>query len=56
MEEKIYNASEFARLVGVSVKTLQRWDRLGILKAKRKASNRRYYTEDDLKQALSAKK
>ncbi len=55
MEEKIYNATEFAKLVGVSVKTLQRWDRLGILKAKRKASNRRYYTEEDRVKALSAK-
>jgi putative resolvase len=56
MEEKIYDVAEFARLIGVSVKTLQRWDREGILKAGRKASNRRYYTEEHRKQALSHKK
>jgi putative resolvase len=56
MEEKIYNVREFANLIGVSVKTLQRWDREGILKAKRKVSNRRYYTEDHHKLALSNEK
>ncbi|MGN0465540.1 MAG: MerR family DNA-binding transcriptional regulator, partial [Lachnospiraceae bacterium] len=30
--------------MGVSVKTLQRWDREGILKANRTPTNRRYYT------------
>ncbi|GCE51011.1 cellulose biosynthesis protein BcsQ [Thermosporothrix hazakensis] len=44
MEEKIYKPREFARLIGHSVFTLQRWDRLGILKAKRSPTNRRYYT------------
>ncbi|MFZ1043151.1 MAG: MerR family DNA-binding transcriptional regulator, partial [Anaerolineales bacterium] len=28
-----YKAAEFAKLAGVSVKTLQRWDREGRLKA-----------------------
>lgn len=32
--------------INVSVKTLQRWDREGILKAKRTPTNRRYYTYD----------
>lgn len=31
-------------LLGVSVKTLQRWDRNGILKANRTPTDRRYYT------------
>lgn len=35
-----------AKRLGVSVKTLQRWDREGILIAKRNPNNRRYYTED----------
>ena len=35
-----------AKRLGVSVKTLQRWDREGILVAKRNPNNRRYYTED----------
>lgn len=41
-----YKPKDFAELVGVSVKTLQRWDRDGILKAKRTPTNRRYYTYD----------
>ena len=35
-----------AKRLNVSVKTLQRWDREGILVAKRTPTNRRYYTED----------
>ena len=42
--EKIYNVTEFSKLIGKSVKTLQRWDRLGILTAYRSPSKRRYYT------------
>lgn len=41
---KHYKPHEFAQLVGVSVKTLQRWDTSGRLKAYRAPSNRRYYT------------
>ena len=41
-----YKPKDFAELLGVSVKTLQRWDRDGILKAKRTPTDRRYYTYD----------
>ena len=41
-----YKPKDFAELVGVSVKTLQRWDREGILKSNRTPTNRRYYTYD----------
>ena len=41
-----YKPKDFAELLGVSVKTLQRWDREGILKAKRTPTDRRYYTYD----------
>lgn len=37
-----YKPKDFAELLGVSVKTLQRWDREGILKANRTPTNRRY--------------
>ncbi|HEX4203003.1 MAG TPA: MerR family DNA-binding transcriptional regulator [Ktedonobacteraceae bacterium] len=37
----MYTASEFGRRIRVSVKTLQRWDRQGVLKAHRTATNRR---------------
>ena len=41
-----YKPKDFAELLGVSVKTLQRWDREGILKANRTPTDRRYYTYD----------
>jgi predicted site-specific integrase-resolvase len=41
-----YRLNEFAKLINRSVKTLQKWDRLGKLKAHRTATNRRYYTHD----------
>ncbi len=41
-----YKPKDFAELLGVSVKTLQRWDRDGVLKANRTPTDRRYYTYD----------
>ena len=47
--EKVYKPSEFAEIIGVSVRTLQRWDVDGKFKARRNPANRRYYTDEDLK-------
>lgn len=57
----MYKPHEFAKKLGVTVKTLQRWDTSGKLPAKRTLSNYRYYTDDDLRiaqglQPLEAKK
>ena len=41
-----YKPKDFAELLDVSVKTLQRWDREGTLKANRTSTDRRYYTYD----------
>lgn len=41
-----YKPKEFAKLLGVSVKTLQRWDVGNVLKAFRTPTNRRYYTHE----------
>lgn len=41
-----YKPKDFSELLGVSVKTLQRWDREGVLKANRTPTDRRYYTYD----------
>ena len=41
-----YKPKDFAELLNVSVKTLQRWDRDEILIAKRTPTDRRYYTYD----------
>jgi putative resolvase len=49
----MYTPAQFAERIGVSVKTIQKWDRLGILPAKRTITNRRYYTDDDLAAALN---
>jgi putative resolvase len=48
----MYTPALFAKRVGVSVKTLQKWDRIGVLPAKRTITNRRYYTDEDLAAAL----
>jgi len=47
-----YKPKEFAELLNVSVKTLQRWDREGILRAKRTPTDRRFYTEEQLQEYL----
>lgn len=41
-----YKPKDFAELLNVSVKTLQRWDRENVLKAFRTPTDRRYYTYD----------
>ena len=39
-----YKPKDFAELLGVSLKTLQRWDREGTLKANLTPTDRHYYT------------
>lgn len=41
-----YKVGEFAKLIGRTVSTLQRWDRDGTLVAYRTEGNRRFYTHD----------
>lgn len=53
--EKIYNVGQFAEMIGKSVKTLQKWDRDGVLKAYRSPSNRRYYTHTQYLEYLGVK-
>jgi len=52
---KIYRLNEFAKLIGKSVQTLQRWDREGIFKAHRNKTNRRYYTHDQYLEYIGQK-
>ena len=40
----VYKPGEFAKLIGVHIKTLQKWDNEGKLKAHRTPTNRRFYT------------
>jgi putative resolvase len=47
--ERTLTSHEVAQLLGVNIKTIQRWDREGRLKpAGRTATGRRYYTEDQI--------
>src|SRR5215469_14386456 len=50
----MYTVGEFAKRVGVAVKTLQKWDREGRLTAHRTLNNRRYYTDDDMALVLGS--
>jgi len=47
-----YTIARFAQRIGVSVKTLQRWDREGRLTPSRTPTNRRVYTDEHLYQVL----
>jgi putative resolvase len=50
-----YSPREFGSMIGRTVKTLQRWDREGILKAHRSITQRRYYTHDQFVQITGQK-
>ena len=49
-----YKVGEFAEKIGVSVSTLQRWDRTNVLKSRRTPTNQRYYTDEDLNKVLNS--
>src|ERR1700745_1212639 len=49
---RTYSLGEFARLMGVHPKTVQRWDRDGTLTAKRTPTGRRVYTDEDRRRVL----
>lgn len=55
LEQRVYKVGELSKKFGISVKTLQRWDRKGILKALRSPTGRRYYTEEQLKELIETK-
>ena len=46
-----YSVGEMAKKLGVSVKTLQNWDKSGKLRASRTPTNRRFYTQDQYLEA-----
>jgi predicted site-specific integrase-resolvase len=49
---KIYRVHEFAKRIGKSPRTLRRWDKNGILIAKRHPSGHRYYDESDIRRVF----
>jgi predicted site-specific integrase-resolvase len=50
-----YSPKQFGSLIGRTTKTLQKWDRDGILKAHRSITNRRYYTHDQYLEVIGKK-
>lgn len=50
--QQCYKPKEFAKLINVSVKTLQRWDYEGKLKAYRNAADRRFYTHQQYEEYM----
>lgn len=52
---KTYKLNEFATKIGVSVSTLQKWDKKGVLVAHRTPTNRRFYTDEHLQIYLGFK-
>jgi putative resolvase len=52
---KKYKPHEFAEKLGVSTKTLRRWDACGKLIAKRTLSNHRYYDDTDIHKLFNTK-
>src|SRR5258708_26181939 len=56
MKEKAFlSAGEAARALGVSVKTIQRWDKAGLLPVMRTATNQRRIAAATLHQLLQAR-
>ena len=52
--KKTYTAREFAKLIGVTTRTLSRWDKQNILKSNQTLTNRIYYTQEQLEEVLAA--
>lgn len=53
IHQETYSRETFAALIGVSTKTLYRWDKDGTFVAKRGPGGRPFYTEDDYRKYLS---
>ncbi|MBA8824579.1 putative site-specific integrase-resolvase [Saccharopolyspora lacisalsi] len=51
--DKVYRIGEFAARVGRSASTVRRWEREGLLTAKRTRSGQRYFTEADVRSVLN---
>lgn len=55
MHRELYSPKRFGQLIGRTTQTLQRWDREGILLAKRTPTDRRYYTHEDYLKVVGQK-
>lgn len=48
----ILKPKDVVKILNISMKTLQRWDKDGTLPAYRNPKNRRYYTKEQIKKFL----
>jgi putative resolvase len=55
MSKTLYTPKQFSEMINRSVRTLQKWDVAGTLKAHRNPKNRRYYTHDQYLEYLGIK-
>lgn len=49
---ELYNQKEFAKLIGVTVQTLKRWEKRGYIKPLRTIPHRPIYTDEHLNRFL----
>lgn len=49
----VYKIGDFSKKVGMTVRTLQLWDKKGVLTAKRTITNQRYYTDEDYEKCMN---
>ena len=52
MTEKTYSTGKFGKLIGITPRTLQRWDARGKLVSHRTATGRRFYTETQYREYM----
>ena len=53
--ENTINIGQAAAMLGINIQTLRRWDKSGELSAKRQASGRLFYYQNDLEDFLKSK-
>lgn len=51
----IITSKDFAKRIGVDYRTVLRWDKTGVFPAKRTATSKAYYTQEDVENYFRAK-
>jgi molybdopterin-binding protein len=54
MAKEVYTASEAARALGISLDTLRRWDRQGLIRTTRDTGNRRQVSRQEIERIRGA--
>jgi fibronectin-binding autotransporter adhesin len=56
LKDQLLSPLQFAKKIGVSTSTLRRWEKEGVLKSQRDASDRRWYSPVDIDKVIEHKK